>query len=157
MNRYSAWKYVLILVALFFGTIYTPSLQINSAKSTVKVDSSMQQRVEEALKAAHIDTTGIFYAQTETQGTVRVRFPTPDMQFKAKEIIEKSLNPDQTDVAYSVTFNEMSNTPTWLQNMHALPMFLGLDLRGGVPFLMQVDTEGVLTKRLQGMLPSLRT
>ena len=165
MNRYPAWKYVLILMALLFGTIYTapnfysssPALQINSAKSTIKVDSGMQQQVENALKAANLTNTGTFYNTLGTQGTVRVRFDSPDAQFKAKEVLEKTFNPDQTDPSYSVTFNEMSNTPAWLQSMHALPMFLGLDLRGGVHFLMQVDTNGVLTKRLQGMQTSIRS
>ena len=165
MNRYPVWKYVLIVIALTFGALYTlpnfysssPALQVNSAKSTVKVDSDMQARVEDALKSAQVTTTGVFFAINGTQGSVRARFVDPDAQFKAKEALEKALNPDATDPAYSVTFNSMSNTPGWLQSMHALPMFLGLDLRGGVHFLMQVDTNGVLTKRLQSMQSGIRT
>ena len=165
MNRYPVWKYVIILIALAFGALYTlpnfynssPALQINSAKATVKVDSSMQSQVEIALKAAGVGNTGTFYEVTSTQGTVKVRFVDPDTQFKAKEVLEKTLNPDPTDPAYSVTFNSLSNTPAWLQSLHALPMFLGLDLRGGVHFLMQVDTNGVLNKRLQGMQASIRS
>ena len=157
MNRYPAWKYVLIVIALLFGALYTvpnfyspsPALQVNSAKSTVKVDSSMQARVEDALKNANLSNTGVFFGVNGTQGT--------DTQFKAKEALEKALNPDQTDPSYSVTFNSMSSAPAWLQAIHASPMFLGLDLRGGVHFLMQVDTNGVLNKRLQGMQASLRT
>jgi len=165
MNRYPVWKYVVILIAFVFGALYTlpnfysssPALQINSAKSTVKVDSGMQTRIEDALKAASVATTGLFYEVNGLQGTVKARFTDPDTQFKAKEVLEKTLNPDQTDPSYSVTFNSLSNTPAWLQSMHALPMFLGLDLRGGVHFLMQVDTAGVLNKRLQGMQASIRT
>ncbi len=165
MNRYPLWKYGLIVIALLFGALYTlpnfynssPALQVNSAKSTIKVDSSMQTRVDEALKAAHVATTGLFYEVQGAQGTVRARFVDPDTQFKAKEVLESVLNPDQTDPSYSVTFNSMSNTPGWLQSLHALPMFLGLDLRGGVHFLMQVDTNGVLNKRLQGMQASIRS
>ena len=165
MNRYPVWKYVVIFVALVFGVLYTlpnfynssPALQINSAKSTIKIDSDMQARVDEALKTAKVATTGIFYEVNSTQATVKVRFADPDTQFKAKEVLEQALNPDQTDSSYSVTFNSLSNTPGWLQSMHALPMFLGLDLRGGVHFLMQVDTDGVLNKRLQGMQTSLRS
>ena len=157
MNRYPVWKYVIILIALAFGALYTlpnfynssPALQINSAKSTIKIDSGMLSRAEDALKAAGIAQTGIFYEVNGTQATVKARFVDPDTQFKAKEALEKSLNPDPADPSYSVTFNSMSNTPAWLQSMHALPMFLGLDLRGGVHFLMQVDTNGVLNKRLQ--------
>lgn len=165
MNRYPVWKYVVILIALVFGALYTlpnfynssPALQVNSAKSTVKVDSSMEARVEDALKEASVANTGIFYELNGTQGAVKVRFTDPDAQFKAKEALEKTLNPDQTDPSYSITFNSLSNTPAWLQSMHALPMFLGLDLRGGVHFLMQVDTNGVLNKRLQGMQASIRS
>ncbi len=165
MNRYPVWKYVVILIAFVFGALYTlpnfynssPALQINSAKSTVKVDSGMQSRIEDALKAANVANTGLFYEVNGLQGTVKARFTDPDSQFKAKEVLEKTLNPDQTDPSYSVTFNSLSNTPAWLQSMHALPMFLGLDLRGGVHFLMQVDTAGVLNKRLQGMQASIRT
>ena len=164
MNRYPVWKYVIILVALAFGALYTlpnfynssPALQVSSAKSTVKVDSSMQSLVEDALKTAHVANTGIFYDVNGNSGMVKVRFTDPDTQFKAKEVLEKTLNPDQTDPPYSVTFNSMSNTPAWLQAIHALPMFLGLDLRGGVHFLMQVDTNSVLKKRLQGMQASIR-
>jgi preprotein translocase subunit SecD len=165
MNRYPVWKYVVILIALAFGGLYTlpnfyspvPALQVNSAKSTIKVDSSMQSQVENALKAASVANTGIFYEVNGAQAAVKVRFADPDTQFKAKEVLEKLLNPDQTDPAYSVTFNSMSSTPAWLQSIHALPMFLGLDLRGGVHFLMQVDTDGVLNKRLQGMQASIRS
>jgi len=165
MNRYAAWKYVLIVVAFVFGALYTlpnfynlsPALQVNSAKSTVKVDSAMEARIENSLKAANLTNTGIFFEMHGTQGVVKVRFADPDMQFKAKEDLEKELNPDQTDPSYSITFNSLSNTPAWLQRIHALPMFLGLDLRGGVHFLLQVDTDGVLSKRLQGMQASIRT
>ncbi|MCD6025953.1 MAG: secD [Solimicrobium sp.] len=165
MNRYPAWKYLLIVFAFLFGALYTlpnfynlsPALQINSAKSTIKVDATMESRVANTLKAAHLDHTGLFYEVHGSQALIKARFADPDTQFKAKEELEKELNPDQTDPAYSISFNSMSNTPAWLQNMHALPMFLGLDLRGGVHFLMQVDTNGILTKRLQGMQSSIRT
>lgn len=165
MNRYPIWKYVLILIALAFGALYTlpnfynlsPALQVNSAKATVKVDGYMEDRVANALKAANIADTGVFYSINGTQGIVKVRFVDPDTQFKAKEALEKELNPDQTDPSYAVTFNSMSNTPAWLQSLHAWPMFLGLDLRGGVHFLMQVDTDGVLTKRLQSMQSTIRS
>lgn len=165
MNRYAAWKYVLIATAFLFGALYTlpnfynlsPALQVNSVKSTVKVDSAMEARIESVLKAANLTNTGIFFEMHGTQGVVKVRLVDPDMQFKAKEDLEKALNPDQTDPTYSITFNSMSNTPAWLQSIHALPMFLGLDLRGGVHFLLQVDTDGVLSKRLQGMQASIRT
>jgi preprotein translocase subunit SecD len=165
MNRYPIWKYVIIIIAFLFGALYTlpnfynlsPALQVNSARSTIKVDSAMQARIESILQAANLPNTGIFFEMHGTQGVVKVRFVEPDTQFKAKEDLEKELNPDQNDPSYSITFNSLSNTPAWLQHIHALPMFLGLDLRGGVHFLLQVDTNGVLAKRLQGMQASLRT
>lgn len=165
MNRYPLWKYVLIIFALIFGALYTlpnfynlsPALQVNSARSTIKVDSAMATRVTEILNAANLANTGVFFETHGSQGVVKVRFADPDTQFKAKEDLEKALNFDPSDPAYSITFNSMSNTPAWLQHIHALPMFLGLDLRGGVHFLMQVDTDGLLVKRLQGIQASLRT
>ena len=100
MNRYPAWKYVLIVIALLFGALYTvpnfyspsPALQVNSAKSTVKVDSSMQARVEDALKNANLSNTGVFFGVNGTQGSVKMRFADTDTQFKAKEALEKALN-----------------------------------------------------------------
>jgi preprotein translocase subunit SecD len=88
---------------------------------------------------------------------VRARFPDTDTQFKAKALLEKELNTDPADPTYIVAFNLLPNTPHWLQALHAFPMYLGLDLRGGVHFLMQVDTQGVLNKRLQGLQASVRS
>jgi len=164
MNRYPVWKYVIILIALAFGGLYTlpnfynpvPALQVNSAKSTIKVDSSMQSQVENALKAASVANTGIFYEVNGAQAAVKVRFADPDTQFKAKEVLEKLLNPDQTDPAYSVTFNSMSSTPSWLQSIHALPMFLGLDLRGGVHFVQDYAIRIFVIRVLSAVPPKLR-
>ncbi|HJV84759.1 MAG TPA: protein translocase subunit SecD [Noviherbaspirillum sp.] len=165
MNRYPLWKYVTIVIALIFGALYTapnffgesPAVQVSSAKATVKVDSSMMDRVTQVLQDAGIKPDGVFYDVTGNHGSVRARFNDTDTQFKAKALLEKSLNTDPTDPTYSVAFNLLSNTPGWLQSLHALPMSLGLDLRGGVHFLMQVDTKAVLNKRLQGLQASVRS
>ncbi len=165
MNRYPLWKYVTIIIALIFGALYTapnffgesPAVQVSSAKATVKVDSSMMDRVTQVLQDAGIKPEGVFYDVTGNHGSVRARFNDTDTQFKAKALLEKSLNTDPTDPTYSVAFNLLSNTPGWLQSLHALPMSLGLDLRGGVHFLMQVDTKAVLNKRLQGLQASVRS
>lgn len=165
MNRYPLWKYILILIALLFGALYTapnffgesPAVQVSSAKSTVKIDEGMNARVEQALKQAGLSDTGVFYDFNGMQGTVRARFTDTDTQFKAKDVLEKALNADPSDPSYTVAFNLLSNTPKWLQSLHALPMYLGLDLRGGVHFLMQVDTKAVLNKRIQGMQSSVRS
>ena len=164
MNRYSLWKYILIAVALLFGAIYTapnffgesPAVQISSGKSTFKLDSRLVAQVEKALNKENIKSDGIFYEASGAHPSVRARFADTDTQFKAKALLERELNTDPTDPTYIVAFNLLSNTPKWLQNINALPMYLGLDLRGGVHFLMQVDMKGVMNKRLQGMLTATR-
>jgi preprotein translocase subunit SecD len=165
MNRYPIWKYIIIVIALLFGAIYTapnffgesPALQINSLKATVKVDNTMVERVEKALKEADIANTGISFEQNGLQSTVRVRFQDTDTQFKAKSILEHGLNADPSDPLYGLAFNLLPNTPKWLQKMHAFPMYLGLDLRGGVHFLMQVDTKAVVNNRINALQSSIRS
>ena len=161
MNRYPLWKYILISIALVFGALYTapnffgdsPAIQVSSGKATIKVTSDITARVEQVLQTAGIKPEGIVFDGT----SVRARFANTDMQFAAKAQLEKQLNPDPNDPSYIVAFNLLSNTPQWLQNIHALPMYLGLDLRGGVHFLMQVDTKAVMNKRLQGVQASIRS
>jgi preprotein translocase subunit SecD len=165
MNRYPLWKYILIAVALLFGVLYTvpnffgqsPAVQIGSAKATVKVTSATMSTVEEVLQKAGIHAENVYYENTGTQGAVRARFANTDIQFKAKAQLEKALNTDPSDPTYSVAFNLLPNTPQWLQSLHAFPMNLGLDLQGGVHFLMQVDIKAVLNKRLQGLQASVRS
>lgn len=164
MNRYPLWKYILILVALVFGALYTvpnffgesPAVQISSAKSTVKIDSGMMARVEQVLQQGAIKSEGLTYENNGIQGTVRARFADIDTQFKAKAVLEKALNTDADDPTFNIAFNLLPNTPKWLQSINALPMNRGLDLRGGVHFLMQVDTKALLNKRLAGLQSSVR-
>lgn len=164
MNRYHLWKYTLIAFALLFGVLYTlpnffgesPAVQIASAKSTVKVTSDLMPQVEQILQQGNLKPDGVFFEANGTQGSVRARFPDTDTQFKAKTLLENKLNTDPTDPTYSVAFNLLPNTPLWLQSLHAFPMYLGLDLRGGVHFLMQVDIKALLNKRLQGVLSGAR-
>ena len=165
MNRYPLWKYILITIALLFGVLYTipnffgesPAVQISSAKATLKVDTSTMARVEEVLQQAGMQPSAISFDMSGTHGSVRARFPDTDTQFKAKALLERELNTDPADPAYLVAFNLLPNTPAWLQSIRALPMYLGLDLRGGVHFLMQVDTQAVLNKRLQGTEAGIRS
>src|SRR5471032_2846489 len=165
MNRYPVWKYIIIVVAILLGALYTapnyfgesPALQVTSGKSTVKMTSDMVARVTEALKKENIPNEGISYDGTGTYTSVRARFATPDIQFKAKSVLEKDLNTDANDPTYLVALNLQANTPQWMQSLHALPMYLGLDLRGGVHFLMQVDTKAALTKRVQGAQAATRS
>ena len=164
MNRYPLWVYITVATALILGALYTlpnffgeaPAVQVSSARATLKVDSSVMTRVEEALKSAAIQPTGVFFDPTN-QGNLRVRVADLDTQQKAKEIIEQSLNPDKANPVYTVALTMLSRSPAWLTSIHALPMYLGLDLRGGVHFLMQVDMRAVIIKRLEGLTGDLRT
>ena len=167
MNRYPLWKYIVIGVALLIGMIYTtpnffgesPAVQVSSQKATVKVDEEVYRQVEEVLAAANIEPNGIFFEQGAQQSTVRVRFdPTQaELQLQAKEVIERALNPDPTDPAYVVALNLVPNTPEWLLKLHALPMYLGLDLRGGVHFLLEVDMQAAIDKRIDATAADLRS
>jgi preprotein translocase subunit SecD len=161
MNRYPLWKYIIVAVALVIGFIYTlpnffgesPAVQVSSAKATLKVDTKTMERVENTLKAASIESNGTFL---DTNG-VKIRLKDTDTQLKAKDILEKQFNPDASDPQYVVALNLLSSSPQWLTNLHALPMYLGLDLRGGVHFLLQVDMKGALTKRLDSTGADLRS
>jgi preprotein translocase subunit SecD len=113
--------------------------------------------VQQALVTGGVQADSVFFEDLGNNGTVRVRFASTDLQFKAKTIIEQALNKDLTDPSYLVAFNLLPNTPSWLQSLHALPMYLGLDLRGGVHFLMQVDTRAVTAKRIQSTQIGIRS
>ena len=162
MNRYPLWKNLLIGFVLLMGLLYTlpnfygevPAVQVSSGKATLKLDpTAVTARVEEALSGAGIANTGIFVDPT----SVRARFASTDVQLKAKDAIERALNPDPADPSYVVALNLLSASPSWLTSLNALPMYLGLDLRGGVHFLLQVDMAGALTKRLDATAGDLRT
>ena len=164
MNRYPVWKYVLIVLVLLFGALYTipnffgesPAVQISSAKATIKLGPDAVGLASQALEKAGVRADNVFYEDLGNNGTVRVRFASTDLQFKAKTVLEQALNRDPLDPSYLVAFNLLPNTPIWLQSLHALPMYLGLDLRGGVHFLMQVDTKAVIAKRIQGVQTGMR-
>ena len=161
MNRYPLWKNLTVLVALVLGLLYTlpnffgeaPAVQVASVKATHKVDLKLMNQVEAALKAASVAPQGVYL----DLNSIRVRLADTDTQLKAKDAIEKAVNPVPADAAYSVALNLVSNSPNWLTGIHALPMYLGLDLRGGVHFLLQVDMKGALTKRLDSTAADLRT
>ncbi len=167
MNRYPLWKYIFIALALIIGMIYTapnfygesPAVQVSSQKATVKVDEALYARVEKALTEAQLHPNGLFFEQGAQQNTIRVRFdPTQaEEQLQAKEVIERILNPDPSDPSYVVALNLVPNTPQWLLNLHALPMYLGLDLRGGVHFMLEVDMEAAVQKRVDALSADLRT
>ena len=148
MNRYPSWKYVLLAFALLIGLVFTlpnffgeaPAVQVSSGKATVKVDTGTAERVSQALAAASVKADFVQFDGS----SVRARFADTDTQIKAKDAISKALNPDAADARYIVALNLLSRSPAWLTKLHALPMYLGLDLRGGVHFLMQVDMRAAL-------------
>lgn len=161
MNRYPWWKYAILAVALIVGLLYTvpnlygeaPAVQVSSAKATVKIDESMVQRVQEALKAANVAPDFVSFEGN----SVRARFGDTDTQIKAKDAIAKALNPDPADPSWIVALNLVSRSPAWMASIRALPMYLGLDLRGGVHFLMQVDMKSALTKKAESTAGDVRT
>ncbi|XYJ10304.1 protein translocase subunit SecD [Telluria sp. B2] len=165
MNRYPLWKYILIAVALLLGALYTapnyfgesPALQVTTGKTTVKINSDTTAQVAEVLKREGVPANQVTLDGSGNSTAVRARFDTTDAQFKAKLALERQLNRDQSDPDYIVTVNLVKNTPAWMQAMRALPMNLGLDLRGGVHFLLQVDSKAVLETRLKGTQASVRS
>ena len=161
MNRFPPWKYALIALAIVAAFLYTlpnffgesPAVQVSSVKATVKVDGALMARAEDTLKAANIPYTGVLLEQT----SLRVRFGDTDTQLKAKDTIDHALNPDPSNPTYVVALNLLPASPRWLTAIHALPMYLGLDLRGGVHFLLQVDMQAAITKRLESLAGDLRS
>jgi len=160
VNRFPTWKYVLIAVAVLAAFVYTlpnffgesPAVQVSSGKATVKVEPALLGRVEEILKQAGIPYTGAVLDAT----SVRVRFADTDTQLKARDIVERALNPNPQDPSYVVALNLLPASPSWLTAIRALPMYLGLDLRGGVHFLLQVDMQAAVQKRLESVARDLR-
>jgi preprotein translocase subunit SecD len=161
VNRYPWWKYAVILVALVVGALYTapnffgesPAVQVSSAKPTVRVEPALVTRVQEALKGASINAD---FVQLEGN-SVRARLPDTDTQLKARDAIARALIADPADPSYIVALNLVSRSPQWMAKIKALPMYLGLDLRGGVHFLMQVDMKAALTKKAEALAGDART
>ncbi len=156
MNRYPLWKYLLILVVLLAGLIYTlpnffgesPAVQILPLRASMKADIALLGRVEAALKAANLNAEMV----TLDGASIKARFADTDLQLKAKDVLKAQLGED-----YVVALNLLPRSPQWLTNMHALPMYLGLDLRGGVHFLLQVDMKAALDKALDAATGDIRS
>ena len=161
MNRYATWKYVVLVIALLVGAFYTlpnffgeaPAVQISAAKATAKVDLGVQERVESALKTAGL-TPELLALEG---GSLKVRFDSTDTQIKAKDAIQQALVPDANDPSYVVALNLLARSPAWLSAMHAAPMYLGLDLRGGVHFMLQVDMPAALNKKAESLAGDIRS
>jgi preprotein translocase subunit SecD len=160
MNRYPLWKYITVLVALVLGLLYTlpnffgesPAVQVSSAKVTLKIEPAMLDQIATILKQANIEFTASNFETSGPVGTVRFRFKTTDQQIIARDVIEKALNPNPNNPSYTVALNLLPASPAWLSALGANPMYLGLDLRGGVHFLLEVDMKGALTSRYDAMI-----
>ncbi len=156
MNRYPLWKYILIAIALVVGFVYTlpnffgeaPAVQVSPHRPTLKADAALLARVEEILKKGNIADTGVFVDAT----SVKARLVDTDSQLKAKDLLQSQLGED-----YVVALNLLSNSPGWLRSIGALPMYLGLDLRGGVHFLLQVDMKAAIAKKMDATLNDIRS
>ncbi|RFC37520.1 MAG: preprotein translocase subunit SecD [Candidatus Nitrotoga sp. SPKER] len=156
MNRYPLWKYLLVLVVFIVGLIYTlpnfygesPAVQVLPLRANLKADSALLQRVSDALKAANVNVEEVALDPT----SVKARFNTTDSQLKAKDILQTKLGND-----YMVALNLLSRSPQWLTAMNARPMYLGLDLRGGVHFLLQIDMKGALDKAIEAASGDMRS
>jgi preprotein translocase subunit SecD len=161
MNRYPIWKYVVIATMLLIGILYSlpnlygeaPAVQVSAGKSTARIDTDALTRVEKALQAQSLAASVV---QMEGN-SIKARFNDTDTQLKARDALEKALNPDAANPTYVVALNLLPRTPAWLQALHANPMYLGLDLRGGVHFLLQVDMQGALTKKAETYAGDLRS
>jgi preprotein translocase subunit SecD len=156
MNRYPLWKYLIVAIALLIGFVYTlpnffgevPAVQVSPLRKTEKVDTALMARVESALKQAGINADGL----TVDERGVKARFSDTDSQLKAKDSLQTSLGN-----GYTVALNLVPASPAWLTDLGALPMYLGLDLRGGVHFLMQVDMPKALEKTAERYQGDIRT
>lgn len=156
MNRYPLWKNLIIAISLVIGLLYTlpnfygesPAIQISPLRITAETSVPLAQKVEEALNKHNITTSG-----TLIEGnSIKIRFDDADIQIKARDILQSELGTD-----YIVALNLIPNSPQWLNNIGALPMYLGLDLRGGVHFMLQVDMDGALSKSLDRYSTDIRS
>ncbi len=155
MNRYPLWKYLMIAAAVAIGFLYTlpnfygevPAVQVSPLRSNLKADAALMARIEDTLKKASLESTGIAMDAT----SIKARFAGTEEQLKAKDALQTALGDD-----YVVALNLLSRSPQWLSSIGALPMYLGLDLRGGVHFLMQVDMKAALAKKLEAYTNDIR-
>ena len=155
MNRYPLWKYLIIVVAVLAGIVYTipnfygesPAIQVSPLRTGVKVDIKLLQKIDDLLSEEGI----VAQASYLDKNGVKVRFEDTDTQLKAKDTIQGDLGRE-----YVVALNLLPNSPSWLTSLNALPMYLGLDLRGGVHFLLQVDMPSALQQARESYLQDLR-
>ena len=161
MNRYPLWKYLVIAVALVIGSLYalpnlfgeSPAVQVSSGRASVRIDTETVVKVEAALAAASLKPDLVQF----DGNSVKARFDTTDAQLQARDALERAFNTDPTNPSHVVALNLLPRTPVWLASLGASPMYLGLDLRGGVHFMLQVDMNAALQRRMDVLLGDVRT
>jgi preprotein translocase subunit SecD len=163
MNRYPVWKFLLMAIAVLVGLLYTvpnlygdaPAVQVSAAKLTTKIGADTATQVAQLLSAASINADYV----TLEGSSVHARFANTDTQIHARDVINAGLNAgaDKDSPPYSVSLNLVPRAPRWMASLHALPMYLGLDLRGGVHFLLQVDLKAALDKKTDSLVTDTRT
>ena len=161
MNRYPLWKYLVIAVALVIGSLYalpnlfgeSPAVQVSAGKSTVRIDTETVVRVEAALAAANLKPSLVQF----DGNSIKARFDTTDEQLQARDALERAFNTEPGNPSHVVALNLLPRTPVWLSSLGASPMYLGLDLRGGVHFMLQVDMNAALQRRMDVLLGDVRT
>jgi preprotein translocase subunit SecD len=161
MNRYPLWKYLVIALALVIGLLYalpnlfgeSPAVQVSSGKATVRIDTETLTRVEAALAAANLQPSLVQF----DGNSVKARFESTDAQLQARDALERAFNADPSNPSHVVALNLVPRTPAWLVSLGASPMYLGLDLRGGVHFMLQVDMNAALQRRADVLLGDVRT
>ncbi|QTP60432.1 protein translocase subunit SecD [Billgrantia antri] len=155
LNRYPLWKYLLILIVLLVGLLYSlpnlypedPAVQISSDQGDSTLDETQLERVQQSLRDAGIDIKAIERDTT----SVLIRLDDPDHQLRTRDLVAEQLGDD-----FVVALNLAESTPAWLQSLAASPMTLGLDLRGGVHFLLEVDMEAAVQQRLEVNASAMR-
>jgi preprotein translocase subunit SecD len=161
MNRYPVWKYAIIVIVLLVAVLFAvpnffgeaPAVQVSSAKSNIKVDAATQTKIENALKAAGLKAE----SSSLDAKSIKFLFKDGETQQKARDAIQKELVPDPTSPTYVVALNLVTLSPKWLTSLGAAPMYLGLDLRGGVHFMLQVDMPAALTKKTESLTGDIRS
>ena len=156
MNRFPLWKYLLIGIVLVLAFLYTlpnffgevPAVQVSPLRSSDKADTALLQQAQAAVEAAGVKSASAFI----DGNSVKLRFAGTDEQIKAKDALQVALGERNT-----VALNLLSASPQWLTSIRALPMYLGLDLRGGVHFLLQVDMKAALERKMIGYQGDIRT
>ncbi len=156
MNQYPAWKYLLLVVVMIVGALYAlpnlyesdPSVQVSTTRGG-KIDESVEARIKTRLSEKNIAYKAV---EKNDPSRLLVRFSNTEDQLAAADFIKDTLGDK-----YVVALNLAPSTPHWLQSLGALPMYLGLDLRGGVHFLMEVDMDAALQKALERYASDLRT